>query len=276
MRQPFDNARYDSISDFLNAVKLPVLNQANHECWDDYVNRDRHGDWFGAGCSTGLQVIAAMSDGWKAGRDRLNALRDKIGNVDLTPIDRRRRPLRADIGDALDIHAVWGGRLDIAWRTAKRQSTAAPTRIDICANMICSGGEHSDVLFWRGAAAAVLADLLEQAGYMVRLVVNFGGQTGDRAESNKYTSCRIIVKDHGMPFDVTSTSAVILPGFFRALGHAWIQNHAPGKRSMSGIHVGQGVVDEGEILLSHGVRDHGTALDFIRTEIARINGQAAA
>jgi hypothetical protein len=149
---------------------------------------------------------------------------------------------------------------------ARRVTTRGPQRIDIVANMLCSGAEHSDVLFYRGAAAAVLADLLETAGYMVRLVVNFGG----RAE-NVQTSCRITVKDHGMPFDVTSISAVILPGFFRALGHAWLVNHAPHVRNGMGISVGQGRVEAGEILLSHKVRDHGTAVAAINDVIKRIN-----
>jgi hypothetical protein len=275
MRQPFNDARYDSIADFLSAVQLKPLNVANTSYWAHFMD-GHNGDWYGADCGTGHDVLKVMSEGWEQGRARLNALRDQIGEVDLVPVDRRRRPVRADQGDVLDIFAVYNGRLDIAWRTAKRRSTVAPTRIDICANMICSGGEHSDVLFWRGAAAATLADILEQAGYMVRLVVNFGGSTGDNAKGNERTSCRIIVKDHGMPFDVTSTSAVILPGFFRALGHAWIQSHAPGRRDMNGIYVGEGVIEDSEILLSHDVRDHGTALAFVRDQIAKLNGEEAA
>src|SRR3954463_3078513 len=179
MRQPFQDARYDSIADFLDAVKLAPLYVGNAKDYAHFMDGGYGDDWLGAGCHTGRDVIKIMSEGWEDGRKRLNELRDTIGNVDLVPVDRRRRPTRGDRGDVLDIHAVYNGRLDIAWRTAKRQTSVAPTRIDLCANMICSGGEHSEVLFWRGAAAAALADILEQAGYMVRLVVNFGGSTGD-------------------------------------------------------------------------------------------------
>ena len=275
MRQPFNDARYSSIADFVSAVRLPVLNAKNQDEYSHFM-RDQYGDWYGAGCNTGEDVAKTMMAGWQEGRDRMNELRDQIGDVDLVPVSRKRRLVRAASGDTLDIHKVWSGNLDTAWRTPRRLTRVSPNRIDLCANMICAGYEHSDVLFYRGAAAAVLSDLLEQAGFMVRLVVNFGGTTGDNAEINKYTSCRIVVKDHGIPFDVTSTSAVILPGFFRALGHAWISNHAPAKRSMGGIHVGQGVIDDGEILLSHNVRDHGTALAFIRDTIADLNKQSAA
>jgi hypothetical protein len=267
MRQEFTNANYESIADFLAAVELPCRHKGNTETHAHFLDHNRYTDWYGADCHTGRDVVKLMQDGWPQGRERLNELRSKIGTVDLVPVDRRRRMTRADHGDVLDMTAVWSGRLDVAWRTARRTATTGPQKIELVANMICYGCEHSDVLFWRGAAAAVLADLLEQAGYMVRLVVNFGGNAG-----KEKTSCRIIVKEHGIPFDVTSTSAVILPGFFRALGHAWIANHAPYERGGGGgIGVGEGLTEPGEIVLSHKVRDHGTALAFVHDTIARIN-----
>jgi hypothetical protein len=265
--QDLTNGNYDSIAAFCEAVELPCRKKTNHEYWERAMTKGEFGrNWLGAGCQTGRDVLKLMREGWKEGRDRLNELRGKIGTVELVPQDRKRRKIRADMGDSLDIHAVYAGRLETAWTVARRTNTRGPQRIDIVANMICYGGEHADVLFWRGAAAAVLVDILESAGYMVRLVVNFGGN----AEGNP-TSCRITVKDHGMPFDVTSTSAVILPGFFRALGHAWLVNHAAHERHGMGISVGQGKVEAGEILLSHKVRDHGTAVAAINDVIKRLN-----
>ena len=45
--------------------------------------------------------------------------------------------------------------------------------------------------------------------------------------------------------------------------------------SPSGITVKQGVVEPGEILLSHRIYDHGTALAFIDATIADINAGVA-
>jgi hypothetical protein len=264
--QDIKNGVYDSISAFCDAVELPCLNKQNHDIWNNVMNEKDSPSWFGAECNHGRDVLKLMREGWKQGRDRMNELRGKIGTVELVPQDRKRRKVRADMGDSLDIHAVYAGRFETAWTVARRTNTRGPQRIDIVANMICYGHEHADVLFWRGAAAAVLADLLETAGYMVRLVVNFGGRAED-----VQTSCRITVKDHGMPFDVTSISAVILPGFFRALGHAWLVNHAPHARYGMGISVSQGRVEAGEVLLSHKVRDHGTAVAAINEIIKRLN-----
>ncbi len=270
--QSFTDARYDSIAEFLSAAQAPCRVPANTSLRDGFLGT-YHGTsgWYGAGCASGHDVIRTMTEGWPEGRERLNELRFKLGHIEAAPVDMRRRPIRMDRGDNLDMGAVYSGRFDICWRTARRQSTNGPQRVDIVANMICSGSQHSDVLFWRGAAAAVLTDILETAGYMVRLVVIFGGN----AEQEK-CSCRITVKDHGMPFDVTSVSAVILPGFFRALGHSWIQIHCPHKRQMGGISVGQGIVEDAEMLVTHTVRDHGTAIAFVNEQIAKINGNQAA
>jgi hypothetical protein len=268
MRQLMNDANYESITDFVAAMAAPSNNPINESLRKQWGYDDSRGDWYGADCKTGKDVQAKMRDGWPQGRDRLNELRDHIGEIDNPPQDRRRKLVRTSSGDTLDIHSVYNGRLDIAWRVARRRNTSAPQRVDLCANMICSAHEHADVLFWRGAAAALLTDILESAGYSVRLVVTFGGQV---PETGEQVSCRITVKDHGNPFDITSTSATIMPGFFRALGHAWIAGHCKKKMSESGISVRQGKLEPNEILLSHQIRDRGTALAFVNNTIAKIN-----
>jgi hypothetical protein len=271
MKQKMDDARYDSISDFLSGLQSEPYNDKNKPVWQSYAFEGRQGaNWYGAGCNSGNDVQAKMITGWDEGRKRLDDLRNKMGELDLAPVDRRRRVVRADQGDSLDMVQVYAGRLDIAWTTPRRKTVYAPQKVEILANMICSGADHPDVLFWRGAAAAVLADVLETAGYMVRLVVGFGGSAYPSKGTEK-VSCRITVKEHGCPLDVTSTSAVIMPGFFRALGHGWIAGHCEGHITSPGISVGQCEIDTGEILLSHKVFDHATALAFINDTIADLN-----
>ena len=264
MKQALDNAEYETMQDFVAAMAEGCRNPANVGLWQrwGFVDpRENRSDFYGAGCHDGNAVQKLMADGWIEGRDRMTELRDQIGTISTRPIDRRRRIVRGNAGDTLDIHSVYSGNLDTAWKSAKRRTFQAPQKVELVANMICYGGEHPDVLFWRGAAAVVLANMLETAGYMVRLVVNFGGKTFEHGDKGKKVSCRIIVKDHGRHLDITSTSSVILPGFFRALGHAWIAAHTDSVMSSGGISVGQGIVHDNEILLSHSVRDHGSAVD---------------
>ena len=215
MRQALSDARYELIADFVSAMTGGCDNPANKSLWEQWgFTESWDSDWNGADCRTGNDVQKRMRDGWPEGRDRLNELRSGVTTLDALPQDRRRRMVRGPSGDTLDINAVYAGRLDVAWRTPRRTTSSGPQKIELCANMLCSGGAHADVLFWRGAAAAVLADLLEFAGYMVRLVVIFGGEVC--GGSGEKVSCRVTVKEHGTPFDVTSTSATILPGFFRS------------------------------------------------------------
>jgi hypothetical protein len=268
MRQPLDNASYESIADFLSAMKAPPLNPANKKEWLAMGFDRRNDNWFGAGCRSGTDVQTLVSEGWGEGRERLNKFRGEMGALNAAPVDRRRRMIRAAMGANVDMQRVWTGQLETAWTLHKRQFTAGPQQIELCANMICIGAEHPDVLFWRGAAAAVLTDALEAAGYMVKLTVVFGGR---HYVENSKVSCRITVKDHGAPFDIASTSATILPGFFRAIGHAWIAGHCKKDISSAGISVTQGRVEDHELLLSHDIRDHGTALAFVNDTIEKIN-----
>src|SRR5262245_41427721 len=104
--QDIKNGVYESISAFCNAVELPCLNSQNKEIWTDAINKPSFGQsWLGADCRTGRDVLKFMRDGWKEGRDRMNDLRSKIGAIELVPQDRKRRKVRTDMGDHLDIHA---------------------------------------------------------------------------------------------------------------------------------------------------------------------------
>jgi hypothetical protein len=273
MYQDLKDARYSSIADFVSAMAQGPRNPINRTLWRNWGYDDVRDSWYGADCRTGMDVQRKMHDGWQEGRERMNALRSQLTMIEAAPIDRRRKMVRADAGDVLDMTYVYAGQLDAAWKRPRRLSSQGPQKIEIVANMICSGGEHADILFWRGAAAVTLADLLEQAGYMVRLVVAFGGAVFN----NEQVSCRITVKEHGAPLDITSTSATIMPGFFRALGHAWIAAHCVGTMSPGGISVKQSAIEPGELIVSHGVRDHGTSLAYVNDVIAKLNeGRALA
>ncbi len=265
---PVTDGRYDSIQEFIRAATTELVNTANRphvvECIDSCGGG---ASWYGAGCKTGKDVIRMLSDGWPEGRKRLAELTAELLQVEVHAKDRRRKRVRADFGDSVDIHAIYAGHLDSAWEIAKRRETFGPQHVDILANMICSGCENADVLFWRGAAAIVLADKLEAAGYTVRIVVGFGG----RNDQGEQTSCRVTVKEHDKPLDIASTASVILPGFFRAIGHAWLAAHAGGALSSYGISVANGNAEDQELVLSHDVRNADTARKWLTRIVTDFN-----
>ena len=265
--QEVHDGNYDSIQDFVDAATKELRNPRNsghvHDCLDDTHSVS----WFGADCRTGREVVKKIHDGWPEGQARLETLTAELVEVNVHPKDRRRRRVRCDFGDSVDIHAIYAGRIGEAWEVAKRKEGCGPQRVDILVNMLCAGAEQNDVLFWRGAAAIVLADKLEQAGYMVRLVVGFGGMNsnGDK------TSCRITVKAHDKPLDITSTASVIMPGFFRGIGHCWLASHAGTALGSYGISVQQGRIEDGELVLSHDVRDEKTAREWLTRTVGDFN-----
>lgn len=273
MTQALDNARYDSVAAFIEAANTVLLNTQNAGLVKSYRETRDNGDasyWYGAGCKKGTDVQNLVMGGWSVGRGKVDTFLSQLETIELAPRDMRRRIVRADMGDHLDIGAVYAGRFDTAWTTAKRKTTYGPQRIDICANMICSGGDDEKVLFWRGAAAVALADKLENAGYMVRIIVGFGdvfGKTGN-------VSCRITVKEHGLPLDVATASAVIIPGFFRSIGHQWIAGHTKGKASWGGISVGRCLPEDGEVYLSHEINSPSSAKARVEQLIRDIDAKS--
>jgi len=249
--QPLNDGRYESVSEYIEAANTVCRNKKNAEMVRHFQSEDR-GTWYGASCSTGKDVQRLVNEGWQAGRERVDSFLTKLEAIQLAPRDMRRRLTRGDAGDHLDIAAVYAGRHQSAWTRAKRRDGQGPQRVDIVANMLCAGADNSEVLFWRGAAAVALCDKLEAAGYMVRLIVGFGDRSGD-------VSCRITVKNHDMPMDLATASSVILPGFFRSIGHQWIAAHNTHVASWGGISVGKCKLETGEIFLSHEVNNESSA-----------------
>jgi hypothetical protein len=177
------------------------------------------------------------------------------------------------MGDHLDIGSVYAGRFSTAWTTARRQDGTGPQKVEILCNSIAHANENADVLFWRGAAVITLTDALEAAGYMVKIVVGFGGKHWNPKGHHAPISCRITVRDFGMPMDTATAASVVLPGFFRGLGHQWIVRRAPYESSNAGISVGQSKIEPGEFVCSHETKDLKTAQAWITKTIATIEGR---
>jgi len=272
--QNLENGRYDSVADFIASLvefRRPDLNRD----YADRVETESDAKFLGGGCGTFSDVKRVIADGWRAGQDTVSKLLDQTSGIEATPQDRRRRLARGDYGDTLDMGAVYRGRFDVAWSRAVRRPSYAPQQVDIVANMVCAAFENNSVLQWRGVAAIALADKLEAAGYMVRIVVAFGGKM--RSDKAEKMSCRVTVKDYDKPLDICTTASVTLPGFFRSLGFSWILRHADSSVYM-GISAGngEGNFEPGELVVSHNVRDRDSALAFVNRHIAKFNTPQAA
>lgn len=276
-RQPLNDTRYDSLAEFMDVCSRRAINPRNEdwrrhwfegECNPDRTNYKIE-QYLGPGCRNGKDVQRIVNEGWPFGVEKLQSLMSAV-HLERPPVDHRRRLVHTDIGDSVDMSAIYAGHHSTAWTRARRQRMFAPQQVTIIGDMSTAWFYDWEVQFWRGAAVVVLADVLEGAGYVTRIVHGHGGHEWDTL---KPISCRITVKDHGEPLNLSSMAAVILPGFTRAMDKAWYcasteRTLICGEQTRG--KVGSVTLDDGDYVIGHGVSSFNTAkrrLEEIITQI---------
>lgn len=175
-----------------------------------FFKQESDQDWLGA---PSIKVLKErLQKGWPEGVEKMSTIATKeLGS----PLSVRRRRIRADQGDELDMQAVWRGDLSRAWTRTRRQSRVGSRSISIVINLGDNCGVDSSKLFWRGASALKVAELLSQAGYSVGLYGVFAGQMVDESAKQKVTQF-IEIKPEDAPLDMDKLAALTaMPGFFR-------------------------------------------------------------
>ena len=164
------------------------------------------------GAPTVSEFFNRLDKGWQDGAERLM----KLAVREFSTLSVRRRRVRGDQGDELDMQAVWRGDVSRAWTRTRRQSRPAMRQVNIVCNLGASWSTSSETLFWRGASALRLAAALSEAGYNVGI---YGGEGGDNTGSsvNNLTVAQFVeIKAPDMPLDVSALAAITcMSGFFR-------------------------------------------------------------
>ncbi len=203
----------ETISDLAGSFERPPPYPNTHMDDETRPERQEKGDhtpgFFGDIKNT-KQVVAMFEDGWPAGANRLGVLRAKIAGLIPPPQSRRRRPTWSDDGDTLDVDRALAGRWNEAYRVATRRLTRGLATIEIVGSYGGSCARSSDEMFWSGAQMLVLSELLEDAGYSVRLVAaaltyyRYGMGSESPISLNK-----IIVKDYGESMRVDALAGAV-------------------------------------------------------------------
>lgn len=90
------------------------------------------------------------------------------------PKSRRRRTQFSDVdGVELDLDRLRSGQ-DF-WRTTRREVTSSPANLTLSVDVAANGNRAPEEIIWRGVAAIVLTEMLEQAGYRVELWAHEAG-----------------------------------------------------------------------------------------------------
>jgi len=202
---------FTSVAEYA-ALRASAVNQGK-----DYSSGGHR--WFG--CASRDEALAICRAGvWPEGVARMER---ELGGFE-SPIATsvRRTQTWSDQGDALDIHRVNSGQLDVAWRRTQRRSRRASQNLVIAFPLMIAAHDDADKLFWCGAAALKLTDVLTQAGYNVTLIGTHGTTWGGHTSHDS-----LVVKAAEAPLDVEALIvAMAFPGFTRTVGFTAIASNS--------------------------------------------------
>jgi hypothetical protein len=114
-------------------------------------------------------VDKRLEKGWKDGSEKALALADGLADKISQPLSIRRRIRYADDGDEFDRERLNDGHYDTCWRTTHREIAVAVPVITIAMSWGANAHTSHEQLFWSGAAALALTQVLEKAGYQTSL-----------------------------------------------------------------------------------------------------------
>src|SRR6266568_4863367 len=176
-------------------------------------------EWMG-GLRSWEEAAAVLAKGWPEGAERLRVLTQKLSSQVPQAKSIRRKLTWADAGDEICRDRLQSGQLDSCWRTMRRALFVAPQTVAIETTWGGHYGQTAEELFWQGAAAAVLTDILEEAGYRVEVYAN---RVSQRRSGDRHLS-RVKVKEAEMPMRSDGVAAVLChAGIFRTFGFLCIE-----------------------------------------------------
>lgn len=201
---------WDSVTEPESTLKGDWKLENNKDTASEHWSRKSDRDWLGVSSVSELRSV--LTKGYPAGVEKLERI--TVGDLP-APQDIRRRRVRSDQGDELDMQAVYRGDLSRAWSRTKRQSRNSVRSVSIVIDLCGSARVTSDELFWRGAAGLRLASELTNAGYSVA-IYGAAGADGYTSEGNEQLAQFVEIKAEDSPLDMDRlASLTCLAGFFR-------------------------------------------------------------
>lgn len=148
---------------------------------------------------------------WEEGAKTIQRMKESI-KLELAPRTiKRYTHWREDAGDDLSIDRFERGQP--FWRSSRRDRNTGPGGITIAVNLSAAAFRTPESLFWRGAAAAIIADVCEAAGYAVEIhaIVYTEGTYTNGAGSFQ----AVCAKRPGDYLDIGSLATVVSGWYFR-------------------------------------------------------------
>ena len=173
-----------------------------------------HESWLGV--DSVAEVEKALVEGYAKGADQIDALYDKFVARLPRAIDIKRRRVFSEIGDSLDILAVYAGRFDKAWSTTKRAMKHGTSIVRIVVDIGGNCGMSPQQLQNRGLAALALSRIIVKAGYSCEIVAAIGIRNAAPRGKAMLLSC-VVKPRHAHADSRTLAATLALAGFFRTV-----------------------------------------------------------
>ena len=156
-----------------------------------------------------------VSTGWHDGVEKANKALNALAVPRIKTV--RRRKVRSDFGDHIDMQAVYGGSLDKAWESTRREAGVMQqgNTVTIAVNLSAAWNVTADRMFWKGAVVTILCDELQKSGRNIR-IVGYSPQSG--VYRNGGSKCVLItLKNYQDPLNINVlATTTALSGFFRS------------------------------------------------------------
>lgn len=184
----------------------------------DSAFRHYKSSWMG-GLNSWKEATAVLEKGWPEGAERLRAPSGKLSAQLPQAKSIRRKMTWTDDGDEICRDRLQSGQIEQCWRTMRRSPFVAPQTVAIETTWGGHYGQTAEELFWQGAAAAVLTDILEEVGYRVEVYANRVSEE----RGHRHWTC-VKVKEADMPLRPDGLAAVLChAGIFRTFGFLCIE-----------------------------------------------------
>lgn len=259
---------YDSVQEMLAAVATVE---------DSRVHSDpTRAGFVGREFSSWGDAYAAARSEWGDGIVLLEGMLAELGDLNLPrPKSRKRRTRFEEAGgDEVDYDRLRGGQ-DF-WRLTRRESSDGPSTVTLFIAMTTPGVLDSEQILWRGAAAIVLAKLLEEAGYRVELwAVSRTDNCYPRATFKNHCT-GVCLKRTSDPIDTSTLINAVSGWFYRTINFR--------EKSVSKSKVDRGLghctrmtvldldqfTNDAQRHVVEGVWDRAAAIRFIREKLAEL------
>lgn len=214
---------YESINEVFD---VPITNERNQSLYQVDVlgihKRERYSyleDWFGKGGGW-PEVEPLMTKGWAEGMERMKKLAESLEDQIIIPLSDELRPrvVHRDFGDEVDMQDIYMGDYDHAWSGIERVTTKVDTRFTVVVNVGASVNTSANAMYWPGAVATVLSNMLIKSRQPVRVLAastHLKLYSASNAAGLEDFSAAVEIKGFKTPIVPDAIALTALAAFFR-------------------------------------------------------------